>query len=78
MVGGPLTGASMNPARSLGPALVGDYWEGHWLYWVAPISAMIAAARLYDYLRHAAPPPSGQVDTATLGVQGPVIDSDRE
>lgn len=76
MVGGPLTGASMNPARSLGPAMAANLWDSHWLYWVAPISAMIAAAWLYDYLRHAEPPPSGQVDTAPLGIQGPVIDSD--
>jgi len=51
LVGGPLTGASMNPARSLGPALVGGYWSAHWLYWLAPIAAMIAAARGYELLR---------------------------
>jgi glycerol uptake facilitator-like aquaporin len=48
MMGGPLTGASMNPARSLGPALVGGEWRAHWLYWVAPVTAMVVAARVYD------------------------------
>lgn len=51
---GPLTGSSMNPARSLGPAVVGDIWSGHWIYWLAPITGMMAAGRTYNYLRPAA------------------------
>jgi aquaporin TIP len=47
---GPLTGAAMNPARSIGPALVGGYLENFWLYWIAPIAGAVAAAFLYDGL----------------------------
>jgi MIP family channel proteins len=53
---GPLTGSSMNPARSFGPALVGGLWDGHWVYWVAPISGMMVAVRLYDFLRRTEAP----------------------
>lgn len=51
LMGGPLTGASMNPARSLGPAVAGGIWTAHWIYWVAPVTAMLAAARISDFLR---------------------------
>lgn len=48
LAGGPLTGASMNPARTLGPALAYWFWDGHLVYWVGPIVGGILGALLYD------------------------------
>jgi MIP family channel proteins len=50
LAGGAVTGASMNPARSFGPALAIGYWDWHWAYWVAPIAAACVAALVYEHV----------------------------
>lgn len=63
---GPLTGASMNPARSFGPAFATGIFEGQFIYWTAPITGSIAAALLYDPLfirREREPVEHGAIET---------------
>lgn len=56
---GPITGASMNPARSLAPALVSFTWTAQWVYVSAPFVGAIAGALLYRWIREAGQlPPS--------------------
>jgi aquaporin Z len=43
----PLSGMSMNPARSFGPALVSGMWNGMWIYFVAPPLGMLLAAEVH-------------------------------
>ncbi|KAL9316351.1 hypothetical protein ACSQ67_017352 [Phaseolus vulgaris] len=47
----PVSGASMNPARSIGPALVMHVYKGLWIYIVGPIIGAIAGALAYNFLR---------------------------
>ena len=47
LVGGPLTGAAMNPARAFGAACASGVWGSHWIYWVGPLLGGAAAARVY-------------------------------
>jgi MIP family channel proteins len=53
LFGGPFTGAAMNPARTFGPALIGQQWAGHIIYWIGPIAGATLAALIYNnlYLR---------------------------
>lgn len=50
---GPISGASMNPARSLGPALISGTWTGQWIYVVGPMLGAVAGAFVYRWLREA-------------------------
>src|SRR5438128_963613 len=50
LVGVPFTGASMNPARTFGPALVSATWTDHWVYWLGPVAGGVIAAVLYEQL----------------------------
>lgn len=49
LVGGPATGAALNPARAFGPALVSGNWIGQLVYWVGPILGGLVAALLWEY-----------------------------
>ena len=50
LMGGPLTGAAMNPARAFGPQLIFNFWGDGWVYYVGPAIGAVIAAVGYDYL----------------------------
>jgi aquaporin Z len=67
---GPLTGGSLNPARSFGPAIASGVFEGQAVYWLGPICGGVAAALLYDLLflpRGPEAPDSGALAPAAEG-----------
>ena len=52
---GPISGASMNPARSFGPVLISGVWTAHWIYWVGPIVGAALGAFAYEFVRDTKP-----------------------
>ena len=50
LVGEPITGAAMNPARAFGPAFASHHWVQHGVYWAGPLAGGVIAAWLYDTL----------------------------
>jgi aquaporin NIP len=51
LFGGPVTGASMNPARSFGPALAAGEWHAFWIYIVGPVAGAAVGALAYQVVR---------------------------
>jgi MIP family channel proteins len=59
MAGGPLTGASMNPSRTFGPALASGMWSNHLVYWIGPlIGGAVAALVQHHVLMESEPSPA--------------------
>jgi MIP family channel proteins len=70
LMGGPLTGAAMNPARAFGPELISNTWDDFWIWYVGPFAGAVIAAVAYEilYLRPVGPAVVGPPDT---GVEEP-------
>jgi aquaporin TIP len=68
LMGGPLTGAAMNPARAFGPELVQNTWKDSWVWYAGPFAGGALAAVLYEwlYLRPVRPLPVGPPETGVI------------
>ena len=69
-VGGPLTGAAMNPARAFGPQLVSGNWGEGWIYYLGPTLGALLAALVFEYL-YLRPPRPLVVGPPESGVDEP-------
>ncbi len=69
-VGGPLTGAAMNPARAFGPELWSGNWGEGWIYYVGPVAGALLASSVYEYL-YLRPPRPLVVGAPESGVDEP-------
>jgi glycerol uptake facilitator-like aquaporin len=69
-VGGPITGAAMNPARAFGPELAGNTWTGWWIYWIGPFAGALLAALVFEHL-YLRPEQPDVVGPSESGVEEP-------
>jgi MIP family channel proteins len=70
LMGGPFTGAAMNPARAFGPEIAAHAFKGWWVYWIGPILGAVLAAGLYEFL-YLSPAKPQVVGTPGSGVDEP-------
>jgi aquaporin NIP len=73
LFGGPITGASMNPARSFGPALASGTWSGFWVYVIGPLIGAAIGVFAYELVRG----PKSLVPAATESTEGVAVDGER-
>jgi aquaporin Z len=68
LMGGPMTGAAMNPARAFGPQLLSRHWDDAWIWYVGPFLGGALAAVIYEwlYLRPPRPLPVGPPETGVI------------
>jgi aquaporin TIP len=68
LIGGPLTGAAMNPARAFGPELLQREWTDAWVWYAGPFAGAVLAALAYEflYLRPLRPVPVGPPETGVI------------
>src|SRR5947207_3837561 len=71
LMGGPLTGAAMNPSRAFGPQLVGNVWSHGWIWYIGPLIGGGLAALAYEllYPRPVRPVPVGPPETGVVGLR---------
>ncbi|XP_058500010.1 aquaporin AQPAe.a [Solea solea] len=49
LLGGRFSGACMNPARALGPAIITGFWENHWVFWIGPVLGGVLAGVSHEF-----------------------------
>jgi MIP family channel proteins len=63
LVAAPFTGGSMNPVRTLGPAVATGHWENHGVYWIGPMLGGVLASVAYDWVFLRDQPPGAGISS---------------
>ena len=64
----PITGCSINPTRSFGPALVSNTWDNHWIWWAGPLTGSLLAALSWGAIKFLDDPPPKEAKASTASV----------
>ncbi|XP_042420720.1 aquaporin NIP2-2-like [Zingiber officinale] len=76
ILAGPVSGGSMNPARTLGPAVASNIYNSLWVYFIGPVVGTVSGAIAYDFIRMSEklpPPPSASEATDSAPNKSPSL-----
>ncbi|KAL7140970.1 hypothetical protein ABFS83_08G023300 [Erythranthe nasuta] len=66
ILAGPISGGSMNPARTIGPAIASNYYKGVWIYIIGPVCGTLSGAWSYSYIRFSDKPACAMTSSHSL------------
>ncbi|KAI3989272.1 hypothetical protein MKX01_004821 [Papaver californicum] len=80
ILAGPVSGGSMNPVRTIGPAIASKHYKGLWVYFIGPLTGTLLGASIYNIIRDSNKPVHAKSGSSSsrIGRSGRIINVEEE